>query len=174
MINALIALLWWFLILTGLVGAYTYRNEVHEVASRIYAEVVPGRTGGTGRIGEVTVAGSVRGFLVEGTVNGAATRFVFDTGASAVVLRPETARAAGIDLARLSFDVMVTTANGQTRAARVSIARLAFGDIVERDVTALVSRPGDLAVDLLGMSFLQRLDYYGVTGGRLILRGRAA
>jgi aspartyl protease family protein len=174
MVNAFVALLWWFLILTGLVGAYTYRAEVQEVASRIYAEVVPGSTASTGRPGEVTVAGSARGFLVEGSVNGAATRFVFDTGASAVVLRPETARAAGIDPARLTYDVTVTTANGQTRAARVSIARLAIGEIVERDVMALIARPGDLSVDLLGMTFLQRLDYYGVTGGRLILRGRTA
>jgi aspartyl protease family protein len=128
----------------------------------------------TGRSGEVTVAGSPRGFVIDGAVNGAATRFVFDTGASAVVLRPETARAAGIDPTRLSYDVTVTTANGQTRAARVSIARLAVGDIMERDVMALVARPGDLSQDLLGMTFLQRLDYYGVSGGRLVLRGRGA
>ena len=40
-----------------------------------------------------------------------------------------------------------------------------------RRVPALVTRPGTLATNLLGMTFLERLASYEVRGNRLILRG---
>ena len=45
------------------------------------------------------------------------------------------------------------------------------GPITESRVAALVTRPGALSVNLLGMSFLERLNSYEVRGSRLILRG---
>ena len=82
---------------------------------------------------------------------------VLDTGASAVVLTQEAAKAAGLPLEVLSYTVNVETANGRTRAAPVTLDRLAVGPIVERAVPALVAQPGQLKPSLLGMSFLNRL-----------------
>ncbi|MEX2036258.1 MAG: TIGR02281 family clan AA aspartic protease, partial [Xanthobacteraceae bacterium] len=63
------------------------------------------------------------------------------------------------------------TANGRTRAAPVTLDRLAVGDIVERAVPALIAQPGQLRTSLLGMSFLNRLESWEVRGDRLMMRG---
>jgi aspartyl protease family protein len=96
---------------------------------------------------------------------------VLDTGASAVVLTQEAAKAAGLPLDMLAYNVSVDTANGRARAAAVTLDRLAVGDIVERAVPALIAQPGQLRTNLLGMSFLNRLESWEVRGDKLILRG---
>jgi aspartyl protease family protein len=67
--------------------------------------------------------------------------------------------------------VPVDTANGRTRAAAVTLDRLAIGSIVERAVPALVAQPGQLSTTLLGMTFLSRLESWEVRGDKLLLRG---
>jgi aspartyl protease family protein len=63
------------------------------------------------------------------------------------------------------------TANGRTRAASITLDRLVVGDIVEREVPALVAQPGQLRVSLLGMTFLNRLASWQVQGDKLTMRG---
>ena len=48
--------------------------------------------------------------------------------------------------------------------------RLAVGSIVERQVPALIAQPGQLRTNLLGMSFLNRLESWEVRGDRLMMR----
>ena len=100
-----------------------------------------------------------------------ASNMVLDTGASAVVLTQEAAKAAGLPLEVLAYNVNVDTANGRTRAAAVTLDRLAVGGIVERSVPALIAQPGQLRTNLLGMSFLNRLESWEVRGDKLIMRG---
>ena len=95
---------------------------------------------------------------------------VLDTGASAVVLTQEAAKAAGLPLEVLSYNVTVDTANGRTRAAAVTLDRIGIGGIVERSVPALIAQPGQLRTSLLGMSFLNRLESWEVRGDKLIMR----
>ena len=71
----------------------------------------------------------------------------------------------------LAYTVNVDTANGRTRAAAVTLDRLAVGDIVERSVPALIAQAGQLRTNLLGMSFLNRLESWEVRGDKLIMRG---
>src|SRR4051794_25618585 len=121
--------------------------------------------------GEVVVARRADGsFPLAGQINDKTTRFVFDTGASAVVLTAESAAASGFQPEMLSFSVPVATANGRTLAAPVTLDRIAIGPIVEHRINALVARPGVLRENLLGMTFLDRLASYEVRGNRLILR----
>jgi aspartyl protease family protein len=163
----------WLILFAIPVTGWAFRDELGDVVNRVHAVLVPGTPIATG-LREVTIArSSSSGFVVDAAVNGRKARFVFDTGASVVVLTPETARAAGIDTGRLRYDQTVLTANGRTQAAAVRLDTVAVGDIVERNVPALVSRPGDLFENLLGMSFLSRLDSYQVSGQRLVLRGRS-
>src|SRR5690606_36437021 len=105
-----------------------------------------------------------------GRVNGRETRFIFDTAASTVVLRAESAEALGFKLEDLSYSVPVSTANGSSLAAPVLIDSLSVGPITERKVRALIARPGVLHANLLGMTFLERLASFEVRGNRLILR----
>ena len=161
----------WGLILLGVTVSYAYRFEVQDVANRVLAEIAPGHVV-MARGGEVTVVRSGSGmFLMQGQVNGRPARFMFDTGASSVVLTEASARAAGLDPAKLDYTVTISTANGRTTAARVRLDRLEIGPIVETRVEALVSRPGSLSENLLGMSFLERLASYEVRDDKLVLRG---
>lgn len=161
----------WLMILLGLVTAYAYRFELQDVANRVLAEVAPGYVV-MARGGEVIVARSASGsFVLGGRVNGREARFLFDTGATTVMLTEATARAAGLDPSKLTYGVSVNTANGRTTAARVRLDMVTIGSIVENRVDALVARPGALTENLLGMSFLERLASYEVRDDKLILRG---
>lgn len=115
--------------------------------------------------------GSGGSFSVGAHVNGARVPMVLDTGASAVVLTQEAAKAAGLPLEVLNYSVNVDTANGRARAAPVTLDRLSIGDITERSVPALVAQGGQLRTSLLGMSFLNRLESWEVRGDKLMLRG---
>ena len=96
---------------------------------------------------------------------------IVDTGASTIVLTPEDATAAGIDIGGLTYRVPVITANGRTMAARVRLNAVAIGPLDRKDVDALVAQPGALTQSLLGMSFLSRLRSYEFSGDFLTLRG---
>jgi aspartyl protease family protein len=86
-------------------------------------------------------------------------------------LTQDAAKAAGLPLEVLNYDISVDTANGRTRAAAVTLDRVGIGGIVERSVPALIAQPGQLRTNLLGMSFLNRLESWEVRGDRLIMRG---
>jgi aspartyl protease family protein len=110
-------------------------------------------------------------FALRATINGVSAPMVVDTGATSVVLTFETAKAAGLPLELLDYDVAVETAGGHTRAARLTLDRLAIGSLVERSVPALVVPRGQMKTNLLGMSFLDRLESWEVRADRLMLRG---
>jgi aspartyl protease family protein len=96
---------------------------------------------------------------------------VVDTGATLVVLTQETARAAGLPLELLEYNVDLETAGGHTKAARLTLDRLAIGHLVERSVPALIVPHGQMKTNLLGMSFLDRLESFEVRPDRLVLHG---
>lgn len=102
-------------------------------------------------------------------VNGRKMELLVDTGATMVVLTPDDARSAGLDVRRLRYDERVRTANGVTRAALVKLERVQVGQVRVRDVEALVVERG-LSTSLLGMSFLNRLDQFQVRGATLRLQ----
>ena len=167
--NALQSAAVWALIALVLVLAYTYRFELRDVSDRVLAEIIPGRAvtrGHTVEIARVT-GGS---FAVATQVNGARIAMVLDTGASAVVLTQEAARTAGLPLEVLNYSVHVDTANGRAWAAPVTLDKVSIGGITERSVPALITQ-GGLRTNLLGMSFLNRLQSWEVRGDRLLLRG---
>ena len=110
-------------------------------------------------------------FALQAKINGVKAPMVVDTGATSVVLTYETAKAAGLPLELLEYDVDVETAGGHTRAARLTLDRLAIGKLVERSVPALVVPHGQMKTNLLGMSFLDRLESWEVRPDSLKLRG---
>ena len=169
--QALEAALFWAAVGLVLALGYTYRMELRGVGDRILAEFIPGRAASRGVRTVEIVRGRTGDFQVSVQVNGAPSNMVLDTGASAVVLTQEAAKAAGLPLEVLAYNVNVDTANGRTRAAAVTLDRLAVGDIVERSVPALIAQPGQLRTNLLGMSFLNRLESWEVRGDKLIMRG---
>jgi aspartyl protease family protein len=164
------AALFWVIVALVLVIGYTFRHDLRDIGERVLSELIPGRTASRGSTVEFS-RGRGGEFQVAADINGARVAMVLDTGASAVVLTQEAAKAAGLPLDMLSYSVNVDTANGRARAASVTLDRLTVGSITERAVPALIAQPGQLKTSLLGMSFLTRLERWEVRGDRLVLRG---
>jgi len=170
--EALEAAFFWMVIVLCLAAAYSFRFELREIGDRMLSELVPGRAAQRGSTVEIARARN-GDFQVSMQINGAYVSMVLDTGASAVVLTQEAAKAAGLPLEVLSYNVTIETANGRARAAAVTLDRMAVGSIVERSVPALIAQPGQLKVSLLGMTFLNRLQSWEVRGDRLVMRGQS-
>jgi aspartyl protease family protein len=169
--QALEAMLFWAVIGLLLVVGYTYRFELRDASDRVIAELMPGHVASHGRDVEV-VRGHGGDFALAAHINGARVPMVLDTGASSVVLTQEAAKAAGLPIEVLDYSINVDTANGRTRAAPITLDRLAVGGLTERAVPALVVQRGQLKNNLLGMSFLNRLESWEVRGDRLRMRGQ--
>src|ERR1700712_677071 len=120
----------------------------------------------------VEIARSQAGeFALSVKINGVKAPMVIDTGATSVVLTWETAKALGLPLEMLEYDVDVETAGGHTKAARLTLDRLSVGHLVEKSIPALVVPRGQMKTNLLGMSFLDRLESGGGQADRLMLNG---
>jgi aspartyl protease family protein len=168
--KALEPILFWVVIGLLLVIGYTYRFELRDVTDRVIAELMPGHVASHGSSAEV-VRGRGGDFALSAHINGAKVAMVLDTGASSVVLTQEAAKAAGLPIEVLTYTVNVDTANGRTHAAPVTLDRIVIGGLIERSVPALVAQTGQLKSNLLGMSFLNRLESWEVRGDRLRMRG---
>lgn len=128
------------------------------------------RTTAAGDAWEYVVEAGPHGhFVLDAVVNGEPITFLLDTGASAVVLTPADARRLGFHPSSLEFSQEFQTANGVVRGAPVRLRELRVGQFSLYDLDASVNE-APLAISLLGMAFLDRLEGYQVEDGRLILR----
>jgi len=153
----------------GAVVAYGDPERIAR-ASDTVSELIRRRAASPARAVQVP-RGQAGEFALHAKINGVKAPMVIDTGATSVVLTWETAKAAGLPLELLEYDVNVETAGGHTKAARLTLDRLAVGKLVERSVPALVVPRGQMKVNLLGMSFLDRLESWEVRPDRLMLHG---
>jgi aspartyl protease family protein len=110
-------------------------------------------------------------FALQATINGMTAPMIIDTGATSVMLSYETAKAIGLPVELLAYNIDVETVSGRTKAARLTLDRLAVGKLVERSVPALIVPRGLMTSNLLGMSFLDRLESWEVRADKLKLRG---
>ncbi len=102
------------------------------------------------------VRGSNNMFRTRGTINGVATDFVIDTGASHVVISADWARKLGLRYSRRR-PVRVVTASRTETAYEVTLRSVGVGGIVKNQVGGLVTRGKFPGTVLLGMSFLGQL-----------------
>lgn len=92
--------------------------------------------------------------------------FIVDTGATEMVLTQQDAAKLGFRPGDLRFVGIASTANGVTRTAPVTLARVALGDHATTRVHALVNE-GQLHGSLLGMGYLERFSRIEITRDRL-------
>jgi aspartyl protease family protein len=159
------------IVLLGTVGAVVAYGDPARIerAKFVVSDLL--RTRGSGiRVVQIS-RGPAGQFALQAKINGVGAPMVIDTGATSVVLTYETAKAIGLPLELLEYDVDVETAGGHTKAARLTLDRLAVGKLVERSVPALVVPHGQMKTNLLGMSFLDRLESWEVRADSLMLRG---
>ncbi|MCB2079971.1 MAG: TIGR02281 family clan AA aspartic protease [Novosphingobium sp.] len=107
-------------------------------------------------------------FWLQASVNGEPRHFLVDTGATLTAISQETAIAAQVPERALRQTMRMRTANGTVSAELTSIGELRFGNIVARDLDAVVA-PGLGDTNVLGMNFLSRLSSWRVEGKTLIL-----
>ena len=117
----------------------------------------------------VTLRDDGRGhFQAEASVDGRRVEFLVDTGASVIALREGAAARLGIFPRASDYTATIQTANGTGKAARVTLNRIDIDGITVRDVQAIVVPDDQLAVNLLGMSFLSRVKW-SHDRGKLVL-----
>ncbi|WP_422374800.1 retropepsin-like aspartic protease family protein [Roseibium sp.] len=108
-------------------------------------------------------------FVAEARLNGTFVDMLVDTGATVTVLPESVAEDIGIFLSEADFTVPIRTANGTARGARTVIDGLRLGDIRLDDIDALVLKDDSLGQPLLGMSVLNQLERFDMSGGTLVL-----
>jgi len=110
-------------------------------------------------------------FFFNTEVNGVAMPMMFDTGARLVALRAEDAERVGISVSSLNYSLHTVTANGIGSAAPVVIKVMKVGSITRTNVPAMVVKPGELMINLLGQSFMSTMAGFSTDGDKLTLRG---
>jgi aspartyl protease family protein len=116
---------------------------------------------------EVQLAGNRQGhFVASGMINQLPVQFMLDTGATDVAIPASVA--SQLTLQR-GMPVQINTANGRSEGYRTQLDQVKLGDIVLRDVRAVVTPGLDGDQVLLGMSALRQLEFTQ-RGGNMLLR----
>jgi aspartyl protease family protein len=164
----------WLAVLLIVIGGYAYRHELLGVGGRLLGVLLPGVPISGQLVGEpgdtVVIVRAMDGhFAVHANVDDERLTLLVDTGASFVTLTADDATRVGIDVGALRFTLPIQTANGTILTARVTLEQLGIGSIQRHDIAALVAPPNSLDQSLLGMTFLNTLKGYAISGDRLVL-----
>jgi aspartyl protease family protein len=92
-----------------------------------------------------------------GSINGLPVTFLVDTGATRIAMNAAHARRLGIDFRVIGEPAAVTTASRVERAWAVMLDTVKVGEIVLRNISAVVLEGTQPETILLGMSFLGKL-----------------
>ncbi|GAK32832.1 putative protein in cobV 5'region [alpha proteobacterium Q-1] len=159
----------WSGIVLVLAIAYAFRHEIGGVADRVVGNVATerGYRSGEAMVFERDPSGH---FKVRAHVSGQPITFLVDTGASHVILSKRDAMALGINPPPEQFFERYYTANGVVMGAPIFLESIEIGGhLTIENVRASVT-DGNLNTSLLGMSFLNRLEGFEITGERMTLR----
>jgi aspartyl protease family protein len=96
-------------------------------------------------------------FMTLAYINGVPTQAVVDTGATLVALSRDEARRIGVGDTG-ARRVRISTAGGPRTGSLVTLASVRVGGVALQDVEAIVLDDADLAITLIGMSFLNGVD----------------
>ncbi len=109
-------------------------------------------------------------FATEGRIDGQRVAFMVDTGASVIALNESSAARFGLRPSRSDYRATVSTANGTVKAAPTRLSRVEVGELIVRDVDAMVLPDEALSENLLGLSFLSKLKRFEYANGRMVLQ----
>ncbi|MEL6266543.1 MAG: TIGR02281 family clan AA aspartic protease [Pseudomonadota bacterium] len=160
----------WCAVAVSLSAAYAERDLLKQRVTEIRGGAVAKVAVSTVGIEERLERGRDGHYRSEVRINGRPVTMMVDTGASMVVLPYEEVSRIGIDPTALEFNMPVSTANGRSTVAPITLGEVRVGDIIVREVPAAVAHPGRLHTGLLGMSFLDRLAETSFQGQQLFLR----
>lgn len=160
----------WLLAGLILIAGYTLKDDFKPLWQRIIASLNPGQPISLANNRVQIIRDNTGDFTITASVNAQDINFIFDTGANTVVLTYDDAIRAGFTPQRLNFNVLVDTANGQTTAAPIRIGKIQIGSIVRENIRGLIANKEDLRSSLLGMTFMNELTGFSVSGDTLELQ----
>jgi aspartyl protease family protein len=152
----------------ALIG-YSFRTELSDAFVKVRGELIPAYAVSTTPHQMTVTRSADGGFYILGQINGAPVRFVIDTGANGVLLSPDDAKRAGIDVDALKYASPAETANGVAFMAPIILPQLEVGEMKLASVTAAVNK-APMSSSLLGMAFLRQLDSVEIHGDTLTLK----
>jgi aspartyl protease family protein len=149
----------WLLILAGLYWYFSVREARETNPNTVIAL--------NRQQGELTLLRNRSGhYVADGEINGRPVTFLLDTGATWVALPLALGRELGL---KRGAAVTLQTANGPATGYQARLDRVRLGPLELTDVGAIMSDGLDADVVLLGMSFLNRVEFTQ-SDGRLSLR----
>ena len=160
----------WVAIFAVLYGVFLFRDDFKTLWARAKSDV-------TGQSVEAAETGNIvrirraddGHFWVNASILGHESRFLIDSGATDTVLTLETARENGLVEHRGPSPQRVGTANGTTNSWPAGSHVVRVENHRVEDVRMAISE-GGLDTNLLGMSFLNRLNGWAVEGNELVLK----
>ena len=158
----------WSIITLILIIIYSFRFEFQNIVNRLKGELFPSSAINLGENKISINISSNQHFYVDLKINGQNVHFMIDTGASDIVLSEKDAKKVGIDLAKLSYDKIYETANGNTFGASSRVKTIELQGLVIYNAAVSVNN-SDLETSLLGMSFLRNFKKYEFYQDKLVL-----
>ncbi|MEP7350382.1 MAG: TIGR02281 family clan AA aspartic protease [Sphingorhabdus sp.] len=159
----------WIAIFAALFVIFSFRFEFLSIWERVKADF--NGTSAQSVVGEtVEVKRQDDGhYWVQVQINGKATQFMIDTGATTTAVNSETAQQTGIIVDRSGFPVIISTANGKITAQRGTAQSLQLGPLKLADHHVVVS--GSFGeTNVLGMNFLDSLKSWKVENNVMTLQ----
>jgi aspartyl protease family protein len=162
------AAIWIGIAAIALIG-YSFRGELSDAFVKVRGEIIPAYAISTTPHAMTVTRSADGGFYILGQINGAPVRFVIDTGANGVLLSPDDAKRAGMDVDSLKYASPAETANGVGFMAPIILPQLEVGEMKLSSVQAAVNK-APMSSSLLGMAFLRQLDSVEIRGDTLTLK----
>lgn len=161
------ALLWVGVLVISGIG-YGFRGELVHLKNQMLSTILPGYQleHGNGSI-EIKRASDGHFYLIA-SVNSNPVKFLIDTGATQTVITPETARYLNINLSSLVFNKTAQTSNGVIKGASLILDSFKVGTLELNNYLVSVNA-ADMDFSLLGMSFLNQIEYYRISKDSLVM-----
>ena len=102
-------------------------------------------------------------------VNNMSIGALIDTATPYVLLQFEEAERLGLDPGALTFSERLPVSDRKVTAARLMLVSVRIDDVELFGVEGAVAEQGALEANLIGLSFLSRLETFGLSGDRLLL-----
>lgn len=161
--------LMWIGIFIILFIIFSFRAEFSFVWDRVKSDIA-GTSNQSSNGQEIILTQKDDGhFWLRASVNGVPIDFLVDSGATVIAISTMDADKANIPYDINSIPVLTDTANGVSKNYRATIDVLKTEGATFEDVNILVA-PNLGNVNLLGMSYLNRLQSWRVEGNRMILQ----
>ena len=154
------AIIWISIILILLIG-YSHKDDVLSL-------LVPNRPVILKDGSFMITVSKDKHFHVEAQMNNQIIDCVIDTGASSIVIDTDDARAIGVNVDQLKYNMPAETANGMIYSAPAKIAYLRIGDIELEDTVIMVNKV-EMSSCLLGMSFLNTFKKISIEHDKMLI-----